>query len=406
VLVLDGNENQAVACVRSLGRAGHRVEVGAETRWSKAGWSRWSAASFAYPSPLWSGRAFVDAIASRAAEEPATLVLPMTERATLPISEYRESLVAAGARLVLPPHETVLAAFDKGHTTDLARALGLAVPETAVLDLGSGLRPLPRRFPVVLKPRSSEERRGASGLRTTGAPLYARNAAEFVQACDALERRASTVLVQEFVAGEGSGYFAIADRGRVLVEFAHRRLRDVRPSGSGSALRVSTPVEPRIGRSGRALLEALGWHGVAMVEFRVRPDGTPVFLEVNGRFWNSLALARHAGVDFPLLVAELAARGAVTPPPPFRSGVRCRWWLGDVRHLVEVWRGAPRGYPDAYPSRLGTLARVLLPRPGTHHDNFELADPLPELGDWLHFLTRTLPGARRRPAPIAQAQHA
>jgi hypothetical protein len=32
VLVLDGNENQAVACVRSLARAGYHVTVGAHTR--------------------------------------------------------------------------------------------------------------------------------------------------------------------------------------------------------------------------------------------------------------------------------------------------------------------------------------------------------------------------------------
>ena len=44
VLVLDGNENQAVACVRSLARAGHRVIVGTPEQiaddieaWFKAG---------------------------------------------------------------------------------------------------------------------------------------------------------------------------------------------------------------------------------------------------------------------------------------------------------------------------------------------------------------------------------
>jgi predicted dinucleotide-binding enzyme len=35
IIALDGNENQAAACVRSLARAGHRVIVGATTAWSK-----------------------------------------------------------------------------------------------------------------------------------------------------------------------------------------------------------------------------------------------------------------------------------------------------------------------------------------------------------------------------------
>ena len=53
ILVLDGNENQAVACVRSLGRAGHDVTVGAPTRWSKAGWSRFGKGTFVYTSYAW-----------------------------------------------------------------------------------------------------------------------------------------------------------------------------------------------------------------------------------------------------------------------------------------------------------------------------------------------------------------
>jgi predicted ATP-grasp superfamily ATP-dependent carboligase len=126
-----------------------------------------------------------------------------------------------------------------------------------------------------------------------------------------------------------------------------------------------------------------------MVEFRLRSDGTPVFLEVNGRFWNSLALAVYAGVDFPRLLAELGLRGdTAAGGGTYRAGVRCRWWLGDVRHLVEVFRGAPAGYPGRFPSRVKTLVDFLRPVAGTHHDNFRLDDPLPELGDWLDFLRR------------------
>jgi len=51
IIALDGNENQAVASVRSLARAGHHVGGGAPTAWSKAGWSRLSIRSF-YPKRL------------------------------------------------------------------------------------------------------------------------------------------------------------------------------------------------------------------------------------------------------------------------------------------------------------------------------------------------------------------
>lgn len=401
ILVLDGNENQSVAAVRSLAAAGHRVEVGATTVWSKAGWSRFAAASFQYPSPEDGGLAFVEALAARASREPGTLVLPMIEQTTQPISEHRAVLERAGARFVLPPHATLLRAFDKEQTTQLARSLGIPVPDTQVIDpaLDQSALAASLRYPVVLKPRTSEERHGAGQLRTTGAPVYASTPAELVAACDALRRRCRSALVQEFVPGSGAGYFALALDGQVRAEFAHRRIRDVRPTGSGSALRESTALDPVLGGHARRLLEALGWHGVAMVEFRVRDDNTPVFIEVNGRFWNSLALARHAGMDFPVLLAELAERGSITVPASYRTGVVCRWFLGDLRHLIEVWRGAPAGYPVPFPSRLGTLARMAVPRRGTYHDNFELTDPWPEAGDWLHFLTRKLPAASRAAAP-------
>ena len=72
-------------------------------------------------------------------------------------------------------------------------------------------------------------------------------------------------------------------------------------------------------------------------------------------------------------------------------GVRGRWWLGDVQHLVQVMRGAPRGYPGAFPGRAETVSAFLSPQRGTVSDNFRWDDPWPEIGDWLHFFGRRVP---------------
>src|SRR5581483_9624421 len=197
--------------------------------------------------------------------------------------------------------------------------------------------------------------------------------------------------VQEFVEGAGAGYFALMNAGELRMEFAHRRIRDVRPTGSGSALRESVRPDPRVKGAALAILRALRWHGVAMVEFRQKADGTPVFMEVNGRFWNSLPLAVYAGADFPARLAELAERGEVAASHDYQVGLKCRWLLGDLRHFIEVLRGAPAGYPGAFPSRLKTLAKICIPARGTLHDNLSRRDPLPELGDWRDFLWRRLP---------------
>lgn len=396
VLVLDGNENQAVAATRSLGRAGHSVLVGAPTPWSKAGWSRHAKAMVRYPAPQADAHAFVQRIVDVVAAAPGTLVLPMTERTTLPLSERREHILTAGGRLVVPDHPTVLRAFDKHAMTILARELGVAVPVTRLLSPDDDPRSVTSSmtYPLVLKGKSSEEITPSGGVRATGAPVYVRREEELGATVRALRTRCADILVQEFVPGTGGGYFALLRDGELRAEFAHRRIRDVRPTGSGSALRESVAPDARAREAALAILRALRWHGVAMVEFRIRPDGTPVFLELNARFWNSVALAVYAGVDFPAMLVHMAEHGDVPPVDRYRKGVRCRWLLGDVRHLIEVWRGRPAGYPGPFPARMQTLAHVVRPVRGTFHDNFEWRDPLPEAGDWLDFLVHRLPGRR------------
>jgi predicted ATP-grasp superfamily ATP-dependent carboligase len=398
ILVLDGNENQAVSCVRSLARAGHSVSVGAESSWSKAGWSRYCHNTFTYIAPQQDAGLFVQCVVDEVQREPGTLVLPMTELTTLPLSAHRDFISAAGGRMVLPPHAAVLAAFDKQQTTRLAESLGIAVPQTVLIVSGAQARQLAYsvHYPAVLKPRTSEEVTSTGQIHATGPPLYARNPHEFLTAYDDLSRRCDSVLAQEFVEGTGVGYFALMREGELRAEFAHRRIRDVRPTGSGSSLRVSVSPAPKVRDSALAILRALKWHGVAMVEFRLRPDDTPVFLEVNGRFWNSLSLAVYAGVDFPAMLARLSEHGDVEPVHSSRAGIRCRWLLGDFRHLIVVLRGAPAAYPGKFPGRLRTLLSFFAPFPGTYHDNFTLHDPLPEVGDWLDFAMRRLPAAIKR----------
>ncbi|MGA8538648.1 MAG: ATP-grasp domain-containing protein [Terriglobales bacterium] len=392
VLVLDGNQNQAVAAVRSLARAGHTVLVGDSTSWNKAGWSRFAHGTFRYPSPQRRANAFVSRIANLAAAEAGTLLMPMTEATTLSLSLHRDRIFYGGGRMILPSHELVLRAFDKQQTTELARSLGIPVPWTILVDNTEEAEKAANalEYPVVLKPRASEELGQKGNVRTGGRPRYASTPAEFQSAYGDISRRSSGVLVQQYVEGEGTGYFALMQNGQLRAEFAHRRIRDVYPTGSGSAVRVSIEPEPEIRRAALAILETLQWHGVAMVEFRRQPGKPPVFMEVNGRFWNSLPLACYAGVDFPALLAHMAEHGDVPPAKSYRSGVRCRWFLGDFRHLIEVWKGPPPGYPGPYPGRFRTLASVLTPVRGTVHDMFRWNDPLPELGDWLNFGRRIL----------------
>jgi predicted ATP-grasp superfamily ATP-dependent carboligase len=390
VLVLDGETNPAVAAVRSLSRSGYYVEAGAAARWSKAGLSRYCRASFTYANPESEPQQFIADLVERIAKQPGTIIMPMTDRATLAVSLHREQIAKARGIVTLAPHEAILRALDKEYVRNLAQSLGVATPETVVVGSPSQARAISEQifYPAVLKSRFSEEFCENGRFRTTRPACYATQPDEFLSKYEWLRCGCEIILAQEFIAGISAGYSALVSNGEVRAEFAHIRLRDLNPTGSGSALRLSIQPSAALRYAGSSLLRALGWHGVAMVEFKVRADGTPVLMEVNGRFWGSLALAVEAGVDFPVLAARMAQNETFERPPPYRTGLRCRWIMGDLLHLLRVWRGKPKEYPGAFPKRWRALADFMTAVRGTYHDNFRIDDPLPELGDWLQALRK------------------
>ena len=162
-----------------------------------------------------------------------------------PLANYSEAFIAgdlifsAGGKLVMPSHCTVLKAFDKQHTTSLAASLGIATPHTWLINSPADAEQLAEaiHYPIILKPRSSNQLNEDGKLRASGKPLYASNAQEFRSAYASIARRSPSTLAQEFVEGIGSGYFALMREGEVRAEFFHRRIRDVRATGSGSDVR-------------------------------------------------------------------------------------------------------------------------------------------------------------------------
>jgi predicted ATP-grasp superfamily ATP-dependent carboligase len=399
-IVLDGNENQAVACVRSLSSYGHRVIVGEAATWSKAGWSRHAADTFAYTDPTIDVDRFVVDVCNAVRRHAPALLLPLTERSLIPLSERRELLYSAGASLVLPSHDRVLNASNKAHLLSVAAGLGVRTPRTLECHPGTRADEIHEAcgLPLVLKPSSSFEFNNGTA-HPTGPPVYALSVEELRDRLREMHHRCSRFVAQEFVTGQGLGYFAVCIDGVPIADFAHRRLRDVRPSGSGSSLRESIAMPPSIRHAGRRVLQALSWHGVAMLEFKGDPNADPALIEMNVRFWGSLALALKAGRDFPALMADIAAGRPPVAPPPYAVGVRSRWLAGDLQHLAAVMSGPPKGFPLAYPSRLGTMWSVLVDGWRESSDNFWWSDPLPEVGDLLHFAFRRIPrllsGGRR-----------
>jgi predicted ATP-grasp superfamily ATP-dependent carboligase len=190
------------------------------------------------------------------------------------------------------------------------------------------------KFPVVVKPFRSRIPTAAGWLGTT--VHHAGSTAELARLYRDVEYLNSfPSLIQERIVGPGDGLFVLFDRGRLIATFAHRRLREKPPAGGVSVYRESVAADPELVEYSARLLEPLGWHGVAMVEFkRDHRSGRPFLMEVNGRFWGSLQLAIDAGIDFPFLTYQLARGNRFEAPATYRVGVKSRWLLGDLDHLL------------------------------------------------------------------------
>jgi predicted ATP-grasp superfamily ATP-dependent carboligase len=261
----------------------------------------------------------------------------MTELTSLLLLEHPSSL--HGATLPFPAIATVDSLADKCQLMQTAAELDIPTPETLFSgsrdSLNCDLNALP--YPVVIKPGKSwlkiQDTWCRSSVRFAGNRLEAQT---ILDTDPALENGA--FMIQEHVPGHGKGVFCLYDNGSPLAFFAHHRLREKPPRGGVSVLSQSVPVDQALGSYARLLLDHAGWHGVAMVEFKVTPDGRPFLMEINTRFWGSLQLAIDAGVDFPWLLYRIASGEKVEPVESYRTGIRLRWLLGDLDHLYLVLR--------------------------------------------------------------------
>jgi predicted ATP-grasp superfamily ATP-dependent carboligase len=410
ILILDGHTNQALACVRSLGAAGYEVLVASHRASPLAKWSRHCRAHFRVE------RQSTEAFASLrewAKKQDINLVLPLTERACVLLNAERAAWEAEGIIVGCAAEELLLPAFDKAQTLARAEASGVRIPRSrAPRSLNDALEAAEEiGLPCVVKPRWSNAWDGRDFSRTLS-PAYVKERDQLARAVEERRQHADWPLIQEYVAGQGKGVFTLCEHGRVVAWFAHERLRDTRPSGSGSSLRRSIKLEPRLKEPAERLLSELKWHGPAMVEFRDDGVNEPYLMEVNGRFWGSLQLGIDAGVNFPLMWVAILKGERVEPAFEYAEGVTLRWVWGDLKRFMRIVRGAPPGYPGKYPTVMQGVKELFGQQPaGTRLEMWRADDMWPGLGEWVgafrdFFAWRTHRRARRNSRGVdAQGRH-
>ena len=289
ILVTDVKYRMSLAAIRDLSEAGHRVHLlhfGEGTPPAFA--TRYAAGRFICPVAIGAARA--EAIFECAAAIGGSpVIFPVGAKSLAALAQAGQRPVAV---TLCPSADALRFANNKARVAALARELGIPTPEEYP-------SPEAAELPAVVKYRDGE----ALGL---DAPKRYRIVKDRETLDDAFREMSATAaaggqpppLIQRFIPGDGYGVSAVFDReGRPINIICHHRLREYPITGGPSAL-CETVWEPRLVEWAVSLLQALGWRGVAMAEFKGSPETGFRLLEINPRIWGSFPLTRAAKTGF------------------------------------------------------------------------------------------------------------
>lgn len=327
IALTDPNSKTSLAVARSLSRHGHKVLLVGQ-KLSRVGVSR-------HVSPLGSASTIephrIENLAERLHQRGADVLLPIGGQSTWVLSQYR-SKVLPTIRLQLADEASISIALDKTRTRNQAQSVGVRTPRSFTpSEAAEQLRFNDGSKVVVKSPHELAK----------VPPIYARTTSELFSAIDTQEQKTGlSPMLTEYIEGDGVGFCALYRRGILVDFYMHRRLRET-PMTGGASTFAETIFLRDVAQSGKALLDSLAWHGIAMVEFKIAESG-PVLLEVNPKFWGSYNLGQYVGVDFAQQIVEWEATHVDVDiqekklEPTYPVGAQFSWLLdGDVRALLK-----------------------------------------------------------------------
>jgi D-aspartate ligase len=397
----------ALAVARSLGRRGIRVQVGdgaAEAARYAGRYGR----PLALPPPEADPERLTDRllqIAARAEVVSPTgarlVVLPCGDEWVKYLDSARQALWQGGVRFALPESRLLRDLLDKEATYRRAEAHGCPYPQAygVMPDDATARRAWADSlaYPVLLKPLDSR----AFSLRTGVKAVRCDSAAD-VEAAARRYAAFGPLLGQRFIPGGDAdlltvGVYRTLD-GRVAGVFTGHKLRQ-HPEGAG-VCSLGESLEDHSAqdatRLALALLENLGFVGVAQVEFkRLAATGELFLMEVNPRTWSWHGLTALCGVDLTWLCYRDLVGLAVEPARQTAAG----WWWFAALDLRTSWprlRGGRLG--------VGAYLKSLPPFRGGRgmYALFAWDDPLPALRYVVTLARRQRPKApppNARPSP-------
>lgn len=388
VLVLGDDTRSFLATVRSLGRQGIEVHAAPVDFRSPALKSRYISRIHRLPYYLGDGADWIAAVTHLFETERYDLVIPCDERFLIPLHRHR-ALFEPVHRLAIPDALAIETLNDKHNTRNLAQSVGVPVAAGRLVAAGDGADAVIAEFglPVAIKPRQSYS---PDKLYSRGGVMIAKDRAALARALDQAEP--DEFFIEKFFAGDGVGLSILASRGKLLQAFEHHRVHEG-PSAGAAYYRKSVKADPALTDACRRMVEAIGYTGVAMFEFKKNfVTGEWILLEVNARPWGSMPLPLGVGVDFPYRWYQLLVHGIETPPFDYPAEIYGRNFVPDCRYIIWKLLGLksrPLQLAAFIGKSLAEYGRILTGR--EVHDVFVRDDKRPAFAEIAQLFTERLP---------------
>ncbi len=291
VLIPDGEHPLALRVIRSLGLT-RRVSVDLITsdRWGPSRLSRFCRHHHVTRSTISSSER-CDAILTAITAANIDVLLPVSVAGIRLLAAERQTFAQRVALPPLPDTATLDLANDKAALCHFAQLHDVPTPPFLVfpdeVPDQAALEQLP--FPVLLKPPSLE---GGRGIRLFDDPQ---------SLADYLRTNRARCILQSYLTGLDYGFNALCRDGEILAHTAQRNSLSASPP-FGPAAGIHVLQDAEVLETGRRLLSALRWNGVANLDvLRCAATGTTMVLEMNPRYWATLMGSVRAGVNFPYL---------------------------------------------------------------------------------------------------------